>query len=112
MNERAVKSTPAGERLKSAAPDRSAVPDVTQGPTFTGNNLLLRRSSCACGGGCPSCQAKGSLNISQPNDSAEIEADRTADKVMRMSVGETGENSGRPTTSEKISSGGIHRRSL
>ena len=46
---------------------------------------LMRKSSCACGGGCPSCQASaGNLRISQPNDAAEIEADRIADRVMRM----------------------------
>jgi hypothetical protein len=46
---------------------------------------IQRKASCACGGGCPSCQAKDTgLKVSHPNDAAEIEADRTADKVMRM----------------------------
>ncbi|MFN0140305.1 MAG: DUF4157 domain-containing protein [Pyrinomonadaceae bacterium] len=49
--------------------------------------MLQRKASCACGGGCPACQAKSNnLNISQPNDPAEIEADQIADRVMRMSV--------------------------
>lgn len=47
--------------------------------------LLKRKSSCACGGGCPGCQAKSALNVSRPNDPAEIEADAIADRVMRMS---------------------------
>lgn len=52
-------------------------------------SILLRKASCACGGGCPACQAKSNdLKISQPNDPAEIEADQIADKVMRMPVGE------------------------
>jgi hypothetical protein len=46
---------------------------------------IQRKASCACGGGCPSCQAKDtSLKVSHPSDAAEIEADRIADKVMRM----------------------------
>lgn len=51
-----------------------------------GQLMLQRKASCACGGGCPRCQAKSnSLKVSQPNDPAEIEADAIADKVMRMS---------------------------
>ncbi|HEV7642853.1 MAG TPA: DUF4157 domain-containing protein [Pyrinomonadaceae bacterium] len=46
---------------------------------------IQRKASCACGGGCPSCQAKSSnLSISQPDDAYEKEADGMADKVMRM----------------------------
>src|SRR5688500_1065194 len=48
-------------------------------------SLIHRKASCACGGGCPSCQARaGNLKVSQPNDAAEIEADAVADRVMRM----------------------------
>ena len=51
---------------------------------------IRRKASCACGGGCPNCQAKsGDLKVSQPNDAAEIEADHIADKVMRMPEGRT-----------------------
>ncbi len=50
-----------------------------------GTDFFHRKASCACGGGCPACQAKSSdLKVSQPNDPAEIEADATADQVMRM----------------------------
>ena len=46
---------------------------------------IQRKATCACGGGCPSCQTKNSdLKVSQPNDPAEIEADHIAEKVMRV----------------------------
>lgn len=49
---------------------------------------IYRKASCACGGGCPTCQTKSAksndLKVSSPNDPAEIEADQIADKVMRM----------------------------
>lgn len=44
--------------------------------------FLMRKASCACGGGCPSCSS--GLKVSSPGDAAEIEADRIADSVMRM----------------------------
>ena len=47
-----------------------------------GSLSVFRKSSCPCGGGCPSCQAN--LKISRPTDAAEIEADQIADRVMRM----------------------------
>jgi hypothetical protein len=54
------------------------------------SGVLQRKPSCACGGGCPRCQTK--LNISEPGDKYEQEADslsetlreRIADQVMRM----------------------------
>jgi len=52
-----------------------------------GEVSISRKASCACGGECPSCQAKSrDFKISQPNDPAEIEADQIADHVMRMPV--------------------------
>jgi hypothetical protein len=53
----------------------------------TGSSTTLsiqRKASCVCGGGCPACQSKNNLNISQPTDAAEIEADAVADRVLRM----------------------------
>ncbi len=51
--------------------------------------VIHRTSSCACGGGCPACQEKSNeLRVSQPHDPAEQEADRVADQIMRMPVGE------------------------
>lgn len=53
-----------------------------------------RKASCACGGGCPSCSSHSDdLRVSQPNDPAEIEADRTADRIMRMPAGSIGSGS-------------------
>jgi hypothetical protein len=46
---------------------------------------LYRKASCSCGGGCPACQAnRNHIQVSQPNDAAEIEADQIANHVMRM----------------------------
>ncbi len=63
-------------------------------PLSTGTVLLQRKSACACGGGCPRCQAERDLEkilpiqtklkISQPGDKYEQEADRVAEQVMRM----------------------------
>lgn len=55
-------------------------------------NFIQRKSSCACGGSCPHCSAKSAgpgLQISQPSDSHEVEADRAADQIMRMPDGAT-----------------------
>ena len=47
--------------------------------------IIQRKASCTCGGGCPRCQAKShGIRISQPNDPAEVEADRIADEIMCM----------------------------
>jgi hypothetical protein len=49
--------------------------------------IIYKKAACACGGGCPACQAKSNdLKVSHPNDPAEIEADQVADRVMRMPV--------------------------
>lgn len=61
------------------------------------SNFQIQRSAdCACGGSCPTCQAKHSnLPISQPGDVHEKEADRVADRVMRMS-GDRKQNDAQP----------------
>lgn len=68
-----------------------AGPGDTPSETFaaSGNNPFLhRKAACACGGGCPSCQAKtAGVAVSQPHDSEEHEADSMADAVMRMPAG-------------------------
>ena len=50
--------------------------------------IIQRKSNCPCGGGCPRCREKEliqpKLNINQPGDRYEQEADRVADQVMRM----------------------------
>ena len=40
--------------------------------------------SCACGGGCPRCQAKSTLRIGASDGAYEQEADAVADRVMSM----------------------------
>lgn len=68
--------------------------------------LIHRKASCACDGGCPACQAKSNdLKVSQPNDPAEIEADHTADKVMRMA-----DNEAKPVANTLNSPNTIHRK--
>ena len=71
-----LNSAPKKERSCIAPPGNSFLP---AGTGFS-SAVIHRKASCACGGGCPVCQAKSSdLNVSQPNDPAEIEADRAAD---------------------------------
>ncbi len=48
-------------------------------------DIIYRKASCACGGGCPACLAgSNNPNVSQPGDQAEVEADRVADEIMRI----------------------------
>lgn len=67
---------------------------------------VFRKSSCPCGGGCPTCQGKSNdLRVSQPNDPAEIEADQIADQIMRMA-----EVDAKPVEAASKSSGAVHRK--
>ena len=58
--------------------------------TPTAGAFIQRTPGCACGGGCPRCQGEPGLqpklNIGQPNDKYEQEADQVADHVMRMAA--------------------------
>lgn len=68
--------------------------------------MVALKSSCSCGGGCPTCQAKSSnpssnLKISQPNDPTEIEADHIAEKVMRVPADQSHQKDGSKTASTK-----------
>ncbi len=57
-------------------------------PSWPG--MLHRKTSCACGGGCPACQAEASnLAVNRSLDSGEAEADAAADKVMRAGTNPT-----------------------
>jgi uncharacterized protein DUF4157 len=51
---------------------------------------------CACGGGCPHCQQENflqtKLQIGQPGDALEREADRAAERVLRMPQAELAED--------------------
>lgn len=69
---------------QSRHPDSSA-DRLTESEHGANPTALFRKTSCACGGGCPTCQSNSGLKISSPNDSAELEADRIADTVMRKS---------------------------
>ena len=70
------------------------------------DRFVRAKTSCACGGGCPSCKAStGGLKVSQPNDAAEIEADAIADRVMRMPAGAEAPNPGHHIDATN----GIHR---
>jgi hypothetical protein len=78
------------EKLTEYKPDalKSGVRPTPKffGPSV-GRVLLQRKDACACGGGCPRCQTESDdLEVSQPGDAAEIQADQMADKVMRMAV--------------------------
>jgi hypothetical protein len=60
-------------------------------PKQTLQTAIQRKSSCACGGGCPRCERESNnfkiqnkLAISTPGDKFEQEADAVADQVMRM----------------------------
>lgn len=65
---------------------------------------IRRKSSCPCGGGCPSCQSGGrGLTISQPNDAAEVEADQIADRIIRMPNDRTSAFNGVPAGSNENS---------
>src|SRR5215204_5149289 len=50
--------------------------------------FIQRKPTCACGGGCPRCKghsAQGGLEIGQPGDSYEREADRMSERVTQFS---------------------------
>ncbi len=66
-----------------AAPKGANKPAVT---SLT-DPRMRKTGACACGGGCPRCQAAApNLKISEPDDSYEQEADRVAEQVMRMPI--------------------------
>ncbi|MDK2745521.1 MAG: DUF4157 domain-containing protein [Nitrospira sp. BO4] len=89
---------------KQTADGRSQESVMSSLPFF--GALVQRKASCPCGGRCPACQAKTSdLNVSQPNDPAEIEADAVADGVMRMPVGNA-----QPVARGEHSDHAIHRK--
>ena len=57
---------------------------------FSGEQSIVQRkeNACACGGGCPRCRQnyplQAKLEVSQPGDTLEQEADRVADQVLHM----------------------------
>ena len=87
-----------------------AEPVKTADSDLLGGSKLLRKSACSCGGGCPSCQSSaGNLRVSQPHDTSEIEADRIADRVMRMPAPNLHDDEEMPAVSRSRSAE-IHRK--
>lgn len=68
-------------RRRRTAPHRTPPPIPIPIRVAPPRALLLRKSGCSCGGGCPACK---SLSVAPAHDPAELEADRVADQVMRM----------------------------
>ncbi|MFN0140308.1 MAG: DUF4157 domain-containing protein [Pyrinomonadaceae bacterium] len=107
MREQIKKSSQSNDVMKKHRAD-----GLAQNPSgyFPGNLsdglTIFRKGSCACGGGCPACQAKSSdLKVSQPNDPAEVEADQMAERVMRMSIDDP-----KPKSNVSNASNSIHRK--
>jgi uncharacterized protein DUF4157 len=71
------------QKAKRANPDHG-VRHATVSPA---PGFLQRTSGCACGGDCPRCRGKyhlqAKLEVSQPGDALEQEADRVAEQVLR-----------------------------
>ena len=79
--------TRAQPKLAHAAIAHSTTPTTTLHPIVQAKLRigLQRASTCACGGSCPRCQpAVSGLEIGEPNDPYEREADAVADRVIRM----------------------------
>ncbi len=94
MNLRAATVQPATYvSSKSRTLSKPASPPVARSLSISrGASFWIQRSpGCACGGSCPSCkhqeediQIQTKLKIGAPNDKYEQEAERVADRVMRM----------------------------
>ncbi len=77
------------ERLMRSRTGAGKTPVPAVGPVSAptaGRGLLQRKSICACDGGCPRCAPaiQPKLTVGSPDDAYEEEADRVADRVMRM----------------------------
>lgn len=73
--------------------------------------ILQRQTACACGGDCPTCQAKHSnLPVSHPTDAAEIEADQIADKIMRKQTIEPAGSPSENAINRKEEGEKLHRK--
>ena len=69
---------------------RAAAPSVAKPPVQPGSDgatVRRMRSRCACGGGCPRCQAPSGLAVGAADDAVEREADSAAERVLRMPAG-------------------------
>jgi Domain of unknown function (DUF4157) len=94
-----------GRQIRGPAQTPAATGKTPASVSSNNAGILFRSANCACGGGCPACQNKSdAINISQPTDAAEIEADHIADKVMQTPAGEIS-----AVESSKKSPGAIQR---
>src|SRR5262245_19069010 len=79
------------KRPKAEAHGAGVAPRFVQAAAVLDGGVV-RRKSCACGGSCPHCRAQSlhapapgsELTIGALDDPAERQADRMADRVMRM----------------------------
>ena len=79
------------KRPKAEAHAAGVAPRFDQAAALR-DDRVVRRKSCACGGSCPHCRAQSlhsaapgrGLSIGALDDPAERQADRMADRVMRM----------------------------
>ena len=85
-----LESVPA-RKPKGAVAYAGSVPPRFIQTASTQEAPIQRKADCACGGGCPRCQEgnhheslQAKLNVSNPGDQYEQEADRVAEQVMRM----------------------------
>lgn len=74
-------------RSRSAATERKNEPEISVvKPAYTASKSDFAQDVCSCGGGCPRCQAApvhdAGLEISEPGDRLEQEADRVARRVV------------------------------
>jgi hypothetical protein len=88
---RTVASQPISDTLLPRKQQSVVTQTASAWPSYFHNasvnqSLVQRKSDCACGGGCPRCseEIQPKLNISSPGDVYEQEADRIAEKVMRI----------------------------
>lgn len=82
---------------RSANPTRAGVAKAhdpasrTRARQNTGKSApyaMMFGSPCACGGGCPKCQAKSDVAVSLPDDAAEVHATAVADSLMQSGAEE------------------------
>src|SRR5690242_4118353 len=83
----AVMTHAAGKRAPRPAATNVA-PQIGMAPVLTPTQQHSRPCACACGGKCPRCRrsiaVQAKLEVSQPGDTYELEADRIAEQVLQM----------------------------
>jgi hypothetical protein len=83
----AIPETPVSKHKAEHKSARPALP-AAMAPLFS-VPMIQRKAACACGGGCPNCEAEknrflqAKLKVGAHDDHYEQEADRVAERVMR-----------------------------